>query len=400
MPIDPRLLPFMQKLQQAYMQAEGAGATDLVAQYAAMMDRVNSMVEGGGATGGAPAIEPKPTPAYGPQGSFSQLEPSILSSILAGGPPEPMGANGQAVVAPLFGGRPKGEEVIPSEAANPLSGYTTQQQNGATWATPKSAPQDPERPPQSIMGSDSLATIYNYLAPGVSKAATATGDYIANAADFSKALMPTPKQLGAGYVPGTGKGAPEAAPEDPWDKYNRTKDPADYPGGAPPGGGGSAGYNSAPSDQSGGGSAPVPFTPEPTAEAGGSGFGWKDFLGLLAGGRNYLSYKQRTDESAANRADNKSYREAMLSDRKERTAMDRDLKEKDLAVEYARDQDRAGQFEEKELGSDRRNALRALSMPMASDANPYVRSELQAIKSREDALRARKLGSTETKKAK
>jgi len=183
-----------------------------------------------------------------------------------------------------------------------------------------------------------------------------------------------------------------------------TQDPQHYPGYA-------GGYSesedssrgsSAPSDQATtgqGGVGPTPYTPEQQQSAGNSAFGWKDFLGLLAGGRNYLSYKMRTDEHALDRADNKEYREAMLKQRAEGSAADRALKESDLAVEYQRNLDRENTANLDRDARSENNYVRSAMTPM-SGVDAKNDPILNAARARILAQQQSRSGSTETKKAK
>jgi hypothetical protein len=432
MPLDnQRLLNLMQRLQAGYVQAEGSGATDLVARYADMMERVNRLVEKGPVTAQSPQM---------PVDAGNTQNPSFppLGRVMVTGEPQAQTPNLDILMQQKPQGAPmatSSEPVIPKPASPALSELSPQDFESILKVA---------NSPSAVPGVRPMSSLSNEEYMSLAKTAGATSrplpppveGYDYTVSDSTKASVPASisgwvnpvmtarepepsilsKMLAVGdhaipadesmlnsVEPAAVANPPTKATRVPFlDRKFSPEEEKAYFGkeefvGPPP----SAGSNAAPSDQSGGGEAPIPFT-QPAAQAGGTddGWGWKDFLGLLAGGRNYLNYKMRSDEAKASRADNKSYREALLADRKMSSEADRALKEQDLAIQYARDLSKEGQFEEKEYGSDRRNMVRALTQPMASDKNEYVKSEMERLRAREAALRDRRIGSTETKKAK
>lgn len=138
-----------------------------------------------------------------------------------------------------------------------------------------------------------------------------------------------------------------------------------------------------------------PNKPEPDK---GGGFGWMDFLGLLAGGRNYLQHKMANDARKEGLAQQKEFHLDNMAMQKENNAANRELREADLAIGMQNNEAKR-EFERQD--AERKsldNYTRAAMQSMTTDPNkdPIVLSQRQRLL----AQQGRQVGKTEVKKGK
>lgn len=255
-----------------------------------------------------------------------------------------------------------------------------------------------QKPSKTALGSEALGTVLNYGAVPMAKA---IGKPLEDLNPF-----PTNKELGAGYVKGTGKfNPPNIAIGDttgldnlyegdtvahPVDLYNAAKDPRFYPGYSAFGVEGS--NNSAPSDQAASGPGavgPTPFSGEekgPTSHSQDWGLG--DFLGLLAGGKNFLDYKSRDDNRRASEAMADKHFNANQDQHKMDREADRKLRSDSIDVDFFKASQKADIESENRDQRQEGNIVRATGSSMNPKEfmeTPIYKQQMAEIQAKKDA---------------